>query len=60
MMAAVVAVLVIGAVVFFGSDRLVVALEAVDLVMVGLCYHELFGETVDLESVVISIELSPP
>ena len=38
------AILVVGIVVFFGSDHLVVVLEAVDLAMVELCYHGLFGE----------------
>ena len=46
-MAAEVAVFVVGGIVFFGSDCLVVVLEAVDLTMVGLRYHGLFGEGSD-------------
>ena len=40
----VVAILVADAVVFFSFDCLVVVLEEVDLVLVGLCFHELFGK----------------
>ena len=42
-MAVAMAVLVVGAVVFFGSDRLVVVLEVVDLVVAGCCHRDLCG-----------------
>ena len=50
-------VLVVGAVVFFDSGRLVVVLEAVDLMMVELPYHGLCSEGLGGSSLLISVSI---
>ena len=56
--AMVAAVLVADAVIFFFFDCLVVVLEAVDLAVVGLRFHELFGESLGGVLLILAASIS--